>query len=72
MLHLRRTNLELLLARRPEGIIVNPLERGENGATGSGQQTLGSRSSWWTLPTLGQDQKPEQPAMKRAAEVERR
>jgi bifunctional non-homologous end joining protein LigD len=27
-LHLRKTNLERLLARRPEGIFVNPFERG--------------------------------------------
>src|ERR1700756_4893743 len=30
-LHLRKTNLERLLARRPEGIFVNPFERGEIG-----------------------------------------
>lgn len=30
-LHLRKTNLERLLARRPEGIFVNPCERGEIG-----------------------------------------
>ena len=27
-LHLRKSNLERLLARRPEGIFVNPFERG--------------------------------------------
>jgi bifunctional non-homologous end joining protein LigD len=27
-LHLRKSNLERLLARRPEGIFVNPVERG--------------------------------------------
>jgi ATP-dependent DNA ligase len=31
-LHLRKTNLDRLLARRPEGIFVNPFERGEIGA----------------------------------------
>jgi hypothetical protein len=30
-LHLRKTSLERLLARRPEGIFVNPFERGEIG-----------------------------------------
>jgi bifunctional non-homologous end joining protein LigD len=30
-LHLRKTNLDRLLARRPEGIFVNPFERGEIG-----------------------------------------
>ena len=30
-LHLRKTNLERLLARRPDGIFVNPFERGEIG-----------------------------------------
>jgi bifunctional non-homologous end joining protein LigD len=30
-LHLRTTNLRRLLARRPEGIFVNPFERGEIG-----------------------------------------
>ena len=30
-LHLRKTNLERLLARRPEGIFVNPFGRGEIG-----------------------------------------
>jgi bifunctional non-homologous end joining protein LigD len=30
-LHLRKTNLERLLARRPEGLFVNPFERGEIG-----------------------------------------
>jgi ATP-dependent DNA ligase len=30
-LHLRKTRLERLLARRPEGIFVNPFERGEIG-----------------------------------------
>jgi ATP-dependent DNA ligase len=30
-LHLRKANLERLLARRPEGIFVNPFERGEIG-----------------------------------------
>ena len=30
-LHLRKTNLERLLARRPEGIFINPFERGEIG-----------------------------------------
>jgi bifunctional non-homologous end joining protein LigD len=30
-LHLRKTNLERVLARRPEGIFVNPFERGEIG-----------------------------------------
>jgi bifunctional non-homologous end joining protein LigD len=30
-LHLRKTNLERLLARRPEGVFVNPFERGEIG-----------------------------------------
>ncbi|WP_371932921.1 DNA ligase [Bradyrhizobium sp. CCGUVB23] len=30
-LHLRKTNLERLLARRPDGIIVAPFERGEIG-----------------------------------------
>ena len=30
-LHLRETSLERLLARRPEGIFVNPFERGEIG-----------------------------------------
>ena len=30
-LHLRKRNLERLLARRPEGIFVNPFERGEIG-----------------------------------------
>jgi len=30
-LHFRKTNLERLLARRPEGIFVNPFERGEIG-----------------------------------------
>ena len=30
-LHLRKSNLERLLARRPEGIFVNPFERGEIG-----------------------------------------
>ena len=30
-LHLCKTNLERLLARRPEGIFVNPFERGEIG-----------------------------------------
>ena len=34
-LHLRKTNLERLLARRPEGIFVNPFERGEIGSTSS-------------------------------------
>jgi bifunctional non-homologous end joining protein LigD len=28
-LHLRKTSLQRLLARRPEGIFVNPFERGE-------------------------------------------
>jgi len=31
-LHLRKTSLDRLLARRPEGIFVNPFERGEIGA----------------------------------------
>jgi bifunctional non-homologous end joining protein LigD len=31
-LHLRKNNLERLLARRPEGIFVSPFERGEIGA----------------------------------------
>jgi anaerobic glycerol-3-phosphate dehydrogenase len=31
-LHLRKTNLQRLLARRPEGIFANPYERGEIGA----------------------------------------
>jgi ATP-dependent DNA ligase len=31
LLHLRKTSLERLLARRPEGIFVNPFERGEIG-----------------------------------------
>jgi bifunctional non-homologous end joining protein LigD len=30
-LHLRKSNLKRLLARRPEGIFVNPFERGEIG-----------------------------------------
>lgn len=30
-LHLRKTNLERLLARRPDGITVAPFERGEIG-----------------------------------------
>jgi bifunctional non-homologous end joining protein LigD len=30
-LHLRKTNLERLLVRRPEGNFVNPFERGEIG-----------------------------------------
>ncbi|WP_346016178.1 DNA ligase [Bradyrhizobium sp. C-145] len=30
-LHLRKTSLERLLARRPEGVFVNPFERGELG-----------------------------------------
>jgi bifunctional non-homologous end joining protein LigD len=30
-LHLRKTALERLLARRPDGIFVNPFERGEIG-----------------------------------------
>ena len=30
-LHLRKTNLDRLLARRPEGVFVNPFERGEIG-----------------------------------------
>jgi ATP-dependent DNA ligase len=30
-LHVRKTNLERLLARRPEGIFVSPFERGEIG-----------------------------------------
>jgi bifunctional non-homologous end joining protein LigD len=30
-LHFRKINLERLLARRPEGIFVNPFERGEIG-----------------------------------------
>jgi bifunctional non-homologous end joining protein LigD len=30
-LHLRKTNLERLLARRPDGIFINPFERGEIG-----------------------------------------
>jgi bifunctional non-homologous end joining protein LigD len=30
-LHLRKNNLDRLLARRPEGIFVNPFERGEIG-----------------------------------------
>jgi bifunctional non-homologous end joining protein LigD len=30
-LHLRKANLERLLARRPEGIFVNPFERGVMG-----------------------------------------
>jgi bifunctional non-homologous end joining protein LigD len=30
-LHMRKANLERLLARRPEGIFVNPFERGEIG-----------------------------------------
>jgi bifunctional non-homologous end joining protein LigD len=30
-LHLRKTNLERLFARRPEGVFVNPFERGEIG-----------------------------------------
>jgi len=30
-LHLRKTNLERLLARRPECLFVNPFERGEIG-----------------------------------------
>jgi ATP-dependent DNA ligase len=30
-LHLRKTSLERLLARRPEGVFVNPFERGEIG-----------------------------------------
>jgi bifunctional non-homologous end joining protein LigD len=30
-LHLRKTNLDRLLARRPDGIFVNPFERGEIG-----------------------------------------
>jgi bifunctional non-homologous end joining protein LigD len=30
-LHLRKTSLQRLLARRPEGIFVNPFERGEIG-----------------------------------------
>jgi bifunctional non-homologous end joining protein LigD len=30
-LSMRKTNLERLLARRPEGIFVNPFERGEMG-----------------------------------------
>ncbi|WP_349509878.1 hypothetical protein [Bradyrhizobium sp. Gha] len=30
-LHLRKSKLERLLARRPEGIFVNPFERGEIG-----------------------------------------
>ena len=31
-LHLRETSLERLLARRPEGIFVNPFERGKIGS----------------------------------------
>jgi ATP-dependent DNA ligase len=30
-LHLRKTSLQRLLTRRPEGIFVNPFERGEIG-----------------------------------------
>jgi bifunctional non-homologous end joining protein LigD len=30
-LHLRKTSLQRLLARRPEGIFINPFERGEIG-----------------------------------------
>ena len=30
-LHLRKASLEHLLARRPEGVFVNPFERGEIG-----------------------------------------
>ena len=30
-LHLRKASLERLLARRPEGLFVNPFERGEIG-----------------------------------------
>jgi bifunctional non-homologous end joining protein LigD len=30
-LHLRKTNHERLLARRPEGLFINPFERGEIG-----------------------------------------
>jgi hypothetical protein len=30
-LHLRKTSLERLLAQRPEGVFINPFERGEIG-----------------------------------------
>jgi hypothetical protein len=55
-LHLRKTSLQRLLARRPEGIFVNPFERGEIGpelfrfqSTGTGRirpdgPSIGSRS----------------------------
>jgi ATP-dependent DNA ligase len=39
-LHLRKTSLERLLARRPEGIFVNPFERGEIVATSSAQPAI--------------------------------
>ncbi len=40
-LTVRKTNLERLLARRPEGIFVNPFERGEIGPDCFGQPAAG-------------------------------
>jgi ATP-dependent DNA ligase len=49
-LHLRKTSLQRLLARRPEGIFVNPFERGEMGRTyswlGSGRIKAGRSKHW--------------------------
>src|SRR5689334_21659024 len=42
-LHLRKTNLERLLARPPDGIIVAPFERGEIGRTYSGRPAAWAR-----------------------------
>jgi ATP-dependent DNA ligase len=80
-LHLRKTNLDRLLARRPEGIFVNPFERGEIGpdlfwaACQMGLEGLvskhrdrpyrGGTCSHWVKV-----KNPNSPAMKRAAEVD--
>ena len=80
-LHLRKSNLERLLARRPEGTFINPFERGELGpdlfraACRMGLEGLvskrrdrayrGGRCLHWVKV-----KNPNSPAMKRAAEVD--
>jgi bifunctional non-homologous end joining protein LigD len=80
-LSMRKTNLDRLLARRPDGIFVAPFEQGEIGpelfraACGMGLEGLvskrrdrayrGGRCKHWIKV-----KNPDSPAMKRAAEVD--
>jgi len=68
-LSMRKANLELLLALRPEGIFINPFERGEigpdlfeaackMGPRRAGPQASGSAVSGWSVKALDQGEEP--------------